>query len=161
MTQKRENPAARKALLPAIARQQRTAARESFEARSQLRRTVCWEEMEDLGEGTAAKRVREGYEGWGRKHPWPEQTISRRAASPSCGAKAVLANRETVPHRRSGVSRIEQLENGEGGVMAVCDFSPGQQMWRVREGSGEAPACTAAAARGRMSLVGYLTIPAA
>jgi hypothetical protein len=34
-------------------------------------------------------------------------------------------------------------------VTAVCDFLPGQQMWRVREGSG-APACTRAAARGRM-----------
>jgi hypothetical protein len=44
---------------------------------------------------------------------------------------------ETVQQRRSGVGRIEQLDNGEGWVIAVCDFLPGQQMWRVREGSGE------------------------
>ena len=47
---------------------------------------------------------------------------------------------------------MEQLE-GECWVIAACDFLPGQQMWRLREGSGEAgeaPACTTAAARGRM-----------
>jgi hypothetical protein len=63
-------------------------------------------------------------------------------------------SRETVQQRRSGVGRIEQLENGEGWVTGVCDFLPGQQMWRVGEGSveaGEAPACTTAAARGRIA----------
>lgn len=57
---------------------------------------------------------------------------------------------------------MEQLE-GECWVTAACDFLPGQQMWRVREGSGEAgeaPACTTAAARGRMpehAIAGWLT----
>jgi hypothetical protein len=42
-------------------------------------------------------------------------------------------SRETVQQRRSGVGRIEQLEDGEGWVTGVCDFLPGQQMWRVGE----------------------------
>ncbi len=48
-------------------------------------------------------------------------------------------------------------------MTAVCDFLPGQQMWCAREGSGEAgeaPACTTAAARGRMpvhAVAGWLT----
>ena len=48
-------------------------------------------------------------------------------------------------------------------MTGVCDFLPGQQMWRVGEGSvepGEAPDATTAAARGRMPehvVAGWLT----
>jgi hypothetical protein len=51
-----------------------------------------------------------------------------------CGEGSPCESCETVPQRRSGVGRIEQFDTGEGWVLAVCDFLPGQQMWRVREG---------------------------
>jgi hypothetical protein len=131
------------------------------EARSQLRRTVSgrdgrrWRRnsrKESSGDATRAlgkcicdqnKHLRGG-----RLH----RAVRRRQPCESC---------ETVPQRRSGVGRIEQFDTGKGWVLAVCDFLPGQQMWRVREGSGkagEAPACTTAAAEGAcqytLSLVG-------
>lgn len=154
----------------AIARQKRTAARESFEGRSQLRRTVRREEMEDGGEGTAAKRVREGLRGLG------ERAFVTRTNNFAAGGSTELRGEggpcescETVPQRRSGVGRIEQLENGEGWVIAVCDFLPGQQMWRVKGRFRERQAkllpapqlLSVGAWQYTLSLVGYRTILAA
>jgi hypothetical protein len=129
-----------------------------------LRRTVLREGLEDEGERTAEKRVLEALRGL------TESAFGARTNIFATGGFTELRGEgmpgescETVQQRWSGVGRIEQLENGEGWVTGVCGFLPGQQRWRVREGSveaGEAPACTTAAARGRMpehALAGWLT----
>ena len=134
------------------------------EGRSQLRRTVSREEMEDGGEGTAAKEVREALRGLGERACGIRTNIFAVGGfTERRGEGSPRESSETVQQRRSGCGRLEQLDNGEGWMTAVCDFLPGQQMWRVREGSGEAgeaPACTTAAARGRMpvhAVAGWLT----
>jgi hypothetical protein len=134
------------------------------QGRSQLRRTVCREEIEDGGEGTAEKRVPEALRGPAESAFGIRTNIFAAVGFTELRGEGMpCESRETVQQRRSGVGRIEQLENGECWVTGVCDFLPGQQMWRVGEGSveaGEAPACTTAAARGRMpehAVAGWLT----
>lgn len=128
-----------------------------------MRRTACREELEDGGERTAEKRALEA------PGVLTQSAFGARTNISAAGGFTELRGEgmpgescETIQQRWSGVGRIEQLDNGEGWVTGVCDFLPGQQMWRVREGSGEAgeaPACTTAAARGRMPehVAGWLT----
>lgn len=128
-----------------------------------MRRTVWRKEMADGGEATAEKRVPEARGGLAESAIGTRPNIFATDGFTEFRDEGIpCESRETVQQRRSGVGRIEQLD-GESGVTGVCDFLSGQQMWRVREGSGEAgeaPACTTAAARGLMpehAVAGWLT----
>jgi hypothetical protein len=101
------------------------------------------------------RELRRRYEGWGEVHSTRTNIFAAGGFTELSGEGSPCESCETVAQRRSGVGGIEQFDIGEGWVLAVCDFLPGQQMWRVREGSGEAgeaPACTTTAARGRMPM---------
>jgi hypothetical protein len=91
--------------------------------------------MEDGGEGTAAKRAPETLRGLGGSAFVTRTNIFAAGGfTELCGEGSPCESCETVPQRRSEVGRIEQFDTGEGWVLAVCGFLPGQQMWRVREG---------------------------
>ena len=81
------------------------------QGRSQLRRTVCREEIEDGGEGTAEKRVPEALRGPAESAFGIRTDIFAAVGfSKLRGAGMPCESRETVPQRRSGVGGIEQLE---------------------------------------------------
>jgi hypothetical protein len=130
---------------------------------------VCREEIEDGGEGTAEKRVPEALRGPAESAFGIRTNIFAAVGFTELRGEGMpCESRETVQQRRSGVGRIEQLENGEGWVTGVCDFLPGQQMWRVGEVQLRQVKLLPApqllpegACQHTLSLVGWRTIPAA
>jgi hypothetical protein len=75
--------------------------------------------MEEGGEGTAAERVREALPGLGESALTRTNIFAAGGFTELRGEGSPCESCETVQQRRSGVGRIEQLDNGEGRVIAV------------------------------------------
>ena len=130
------------------------------QGRSQLRRTVCREEIEDGGEGTAEKRVPEALRGPAESAFGIRTDIFAAVGfSKLRGAGMPCESRETVPQRRSGVGGIEhwRMEGvGDRSLRLLAGAADVARRGRSVE-PGEAPDGTLlpeGACRNTLSLVG-------
>jgi hypothetical protein len=134
------------------------------QGRSQLRRTVCREEMEDGGEGTAEKRVPEALRGPAESAFGIRTNIFAAVGFTELRGEGMPCE---IPRDRTAAKIRSRSYRAIGERRGLGD-------WRLRflaeaadvarrGGSveaGEAPACTTAAARGRMpehAVAGWLT----